>query len=111
MPLPGVSKMRLYVVISTAGLTPAQQGVQAGHAVAKWLLAYPSFWQNEILIYAQVNSEESLLAYAGRIQAMGGNLVLYQDTDLGNFYTALATADEIAGRVIKRLPLWLPCCK
>ena len=99
---------RLYVIINTAGLTSAQQAVQAGHVVAKWLLAYPSPWQNEVLVYTQVNSEDKLLEYAGGLQAVGSAYVLYQDTDLGNFYTTLATTN---GKAIKRLPLWSPCCK
>ena len=42
--------MKLYVLIDS-GLGPAQKAVQAGHAVAEYLLNNPNQWKNETLVY------------------------------------------------------------
>lgn len=97
---------KLYVLIKIEGLTVAQQAVQAGHAIAAWLDAFPAPWRNEILIYTQVPAERDLRFYIDIFNARGINYVAYADIDLGEEYTAIATADILAARYIKRLPLW-----
>lgn len=103
---------KLCVLIRSEGLTVAQQAVQAGHAVAEWLLHDPQGWQgwrNEILIYTQVPKEEDLLSYAAIFNLKGIKYILYQDTDLDAKYTALATADVKAFSITKKLPLFKGC--
>jgi len=99
---------KLCVLIREAELTAAQQAVQAGHAVAEWLIAFPDVWQNGILIYTKVPSERDLLSYAAMFDSRDCKYTLYSDIDLGENFTALATADEKALVLTKRLPLWCP---
>lgn len=97
---------KLVVIIRQDELTGVQQGVQAGHAVAAWLLRYPADWLNNKLVYTQVETEDDLLFYANLFDAQDIKYVLYRDYDLGEKYTALATADPLAHRYTRRISLW-----
>jgi len=102
---------KLVVIIRRDGLTGAQQAVQAGHAVAQWLIAFPAVWLNATLVYIMVEKEDDLLAYASLFRDKDIDYICYWDCDLGTSYTALATADPRAWAHTKRLPLWTPPCK
>jgi hypothetical protein len=52
---------RKLFVLTHRDLSKSQQGIQAGHAVAEYLLRGPStFWENGILVYLSVRNEIDL---------------------------------------------------
>jgi len=51
---------KLFVLVRR-DLSKSQQGIQAGHALAEYLLRGPStFWENGILVYLSVKDETNL---------------------------------------------------
>lgn len=82
---------RLYVLIRK-DLSRSQQAVQAGHAVAEYLLKRPSTqWDNGTLIYLSVCSEQELREWA---EKLGDRCVWFLEPDIGNQMTALAVESD-----------------
>ena len=94
---------RLYVLIRT-DLPPAYQGVQAGHAVAEFVLRHPSTWRNKTLIYLGVRDDKVLRAWGERLTRLGIRWVGFHEPDIGNQLTAIATV--CAPALMKGLRLW-----
>ena len=94
---------KLFVLVR-ADLAPSYQAVQAGHAVAAWILdKAPGSWENEILVYLHVRREQDLLDLADRLTWEGRAWVLFREPDLGGQATALAVLG--GDKLLARYPL------
>jgi hypothetical protein len=92
---------RLYVLVRK-DLDPQYRAVQAGHAVAEWLLHNQS-WRNETLIYLGVPNEFSLYRWADKLDRKGIEWMGFREPDIGNQLTAIASVND--GRIFKNLEL------
>ena len=90
---------KLYVLVRK-DLTPSYQAVQAGHAVAEWLL-YDQSWQNETLVYLGVKNEEDLSRWVNKLERKRIPHVLFREPDIENQATALASYGD--GRIFRNL--------
>jgi Peptidyl-tRNA hydrolase PTH2 len=83
---------KLYVIVRK-DLSTSQQAVQAGHAVAAYLLHGQFFrrWENEILIYLGVKNGFRLHHLMEKMRDEGIDFVQFQEPDLNNETTAIAT--------------------
>lgn len=106
-----MSDPKLYVVVR-ADLSPAQQAVQACHAA----LALVEGWSAvpDTLVLLSTQNEQSLLQLADAIEARCDlprgyalQLAVFREPDLGGQATALATNEEAARPLLKRLSLAL----
>ena len=85
---------KLYVLIRE-DLTPPQQAVQAGHAVAEYLLRVPGYtWTNGTLVYLGVQDKERLRRWGRRLEIKGIPFAVFKEPDLGNTMTALAAVTD-----------------
>ena len=92
---------RLYVLIR-ADLSPEQQAVQAGHAVAEFILRGPAtHWNNDDLIYLHVQNEDELFYWGDRLERKGHEWVGFREPDMDNELTAIAV--ECNGRTLRKL--------
>lgn len=83
---------RLYV-LTRKDLSKSQQAVQAGHAVAEYLLKYPSTkWDNGTLIYLGVQDENELIDWYKNIPSK--RKVYFKEPDRNNEMTAIAIVDS-----------------
>jgi hypothetical protein len=92
---------RLYVLVRK-DLPESYRAVQAGHAVAEWLL-HDQSWQNETLIYLTVTNEFSLYRWADKLDRKEIKWIGFREPDIGNQLTAIATLSD--GRVFRNLEL------
>jgi hypothetical protein len=80
---------RLYILVNNQ-LQLAYQGVQAGHAVAQWLIEHPNqTWNNDYLIYLGVN-ENQLKQWMFRLDLHKLDYSKFVEPDIGNKVTAIA---------------------
>ena len=78
---------RLYVLIDEK-LDPIYGCVQGGHVVAQWLLDHPEQdWNNSYLIYLSAD----ISSWIDRLDYLGIDYTSFQEPDLENKTTALAT--------------------
>jgi len=83
--------MKLYVIVRK-DLNPSQRAVQAGHAVAEFLLYGPNFrWKNETLIYLGVKGLRQLEHLKHKLDFNGIKYVEFREPDMNNETTAIAT--------------------
>jgi len=96
--------MKLYVIVRK-DLTPSQQAVQAGHALAEYLLKGPwkSNWHNETLVYLGVRNKFELEKLVYKFEMKNVKWVRFNEPDLNNEITAIAT--EYNGSLISSLDL------
>lgn len=92
---------RLYVLVRK-DLSESYRAVQAGHAVAEWLLHNQS-WQNEVLIYLGVRDEFSLDRWADKLDRKGIRWIGFREPDIGNQLTAIASVSD--GKIFRNLEL------
>lgn len=86
-------------------MTPSQRAVQAGHALAAYLL-HSSFlrrWQNETLIYLGVKGLKQLETLKRNFKRNGIDFTEFHEPDLNGEITAIAT--DINNRFVERLNL------
>lgn len=96
--------MKLYVLVRK-DLPKSYQAVQAGHAVAQWLIDNPDQeWNNHTLIYLGVNNEAELQEwYLDLLDFSDLDPVPFYEPDIGNQLTAIAVyADD---KEFSNLPL------
>lgn len=83
-----MEKNRLYV-LTRNDLNLPYQGVQAGHAVAQWMLENKDkeVWNNEYLIYLEVDNIDF---WKMKLSDKGINYSEFKEPDLNNLTTAIA---------------------
>jgi len=79
---------KLYVLVRK-DLPVSYIAVQAGHAVAEWLL-HDQRWRNETLIYLGVKDEKELLHWIDKLDFKDIKYVKFREPDIGNQLTAIA---------------------
>lgn len=92
---------RLYVLVRK-DLSPSYRAVQAGHAVAEWLL-HDQSWNNETLIYLTTKDESTLNRWADKLDFRGIKWVGFREPDIGNQLTAIAVLSD--GKMFRNLEL------
>jgi len=92
---------RLYIIVRK-DLSESYRAVQAGHAVAEWLL-HDQSWKNETLIYLGVENETDLLRWGNKLNFKGIKYVGFNEPDINNELTAIATVCNDG--IFKRLEL------
>ena len=102
--------MRVYVLVRK-DLAPVHQAVQAGHALAGWLLGCHGryrtqggygTWENGTLVYLHVEDEAELLRWHEQLTEAGA--VLFREVDMAGQATALAVGPE-ARKLVRDLRL------
>lgn len=81
---------KLYVLVRK-DLPSSYRAVQAGHAVAKWLLYDNKTWRNSTLIYLEVKNEAVLKEWIIKLKKEGLPCVYFREPDINNQVTAVAT--------------------
>ena len=94
---------RLYVLVR-GDLPAAHKAVQAGHAVAEWTLSNKG-WLNETLVYLTTKDKNEFDTYFKLLDLFSIPFSSFKEPDLGGETTALATADPLAKKIFKDLPL------
>ena len=100
-----IVKKKLYILIRR-DMQRNYQAVQAGHALAEWMLQNPTQakeWDNRTLIYLSVSCEDALKAWGERLDKLEINWVGFREPDIGNELTAIATYGN--GELYKELKL------
>jgi len=92
-------------VIVRKDLTTSQQAVQAGHAVAAFLLHGQFFrrWENETLIYLGVKGLTQLENIKRKFKFNDIPFTEFREPDINNETTAIAT--NVENRIVERLNL------
>ncbi len=94
---------KLYVLVR-ADLTPEQKAVQAGHAVAEYLIKNPTTeWDNGTLVYLSVKNEFELGKWAFKMEDYSVKYARFIEPDIGDQTTAIAAISD--GLIFKNLPL------
>ena len=94
---------KLYVIVRK-DLTHSQRAVQAGHAVAEFLLRGPNFrWNNGTLIYLGVKGLKQLENLKMKLDFAGIKYTEFREPDLNNEVTAIAS--EQHSKIFERLNL------
>ena len=95
--------MKMYVIVRK-DLTTSQQAVQAGHALAEYLLhGHFSRWNNGTLIYLGVKGLTQLENLKRKFEVEDIPYIEFREPDLNNETTAIAT--EMNNRFIENLNL------
>ena len=78
--------LKLYILVRN-DLSKSQQAVQAGHALAEYLIKKPDTqWDNGTLVYLKVRNKQELLKWYSKLDCIG-----FREPDKNNELTALAT--------------------
>lgn len=85
--------MKLYVLVRK-DLSHAQRAVQAGHAVAEFLLKCSQIWKNNTLIYLGVKGEIQLKNWMHKLSRQDIKYASWREPDLENQVTAIATLGD-----------------
>ena len=98
---------KMYVLIRK-DLDPSYQAVQAGHALAQFMLEHPDQaqdWDNHTLIYLRVKNEDELKKWWMKIDNMEEDAPYstFREPDIGNELTAIATYGN--GELYRKLRL------
>ena len=84
--------MKLYVVVRD-DLSVPQKAVQAGHALAEFLIKNETSWNNGTLVYLRVPNEEHLRKLSDRLDGYGMDYSVFREPDMDNELTALASTE------------------
>jgi len=80
----------LYILIRQ-DLPSGVRAVQAGHALAEYLLKYKSLtWSNGTLVYLGVSNEDSLLEWERDLKVSSVDYSMFREPDFDGQATALA---------------------
>lgn len=92
---------KMYVIVRN-DITSAQKAVQAGHALAAWMLQY-SGWQNNTLVYLQASSKLHLQTIVFQLMEKYIVHTRFFEPDMNNELTAIASLGS--NSIFKKLPL------
>lgn len=92
---------RLYVLVRK-DLPTSYIAVQAGHAVAEWLL-HDQRWKNETLVYLGVDNERDLIYWTEKLDFKDIKYIKFREPDIGNQLTAIAALG--AGKIFRKVKL------
>lgn len=97
--------MRLYILIRD-DLKPGQQAVQAGHALASFMLRHPkNEWKNKTLIYLTVDYWQ-LDVWKNIAEIKNLQYAIFREPDYNNEQTAIAIlANDETKKMFSNLPL------
>lgn len=104
--------MKMYVLVRTDLYSCAYSAVQAGHALAEYMIDYPNNvgedgrWENGTLIYLGVPDEETLRSWYDKL--CGYDVSAFWEPDIGLEMTAVCALDYPDHRLqelFKDLPL------
>ena len=100
----GMKKSHKLYVVTRRDLPKSYQAVQAGHALAEYLLQTPSTeWNNGTLVYLGVNDEEELAYQRDRLALRSITHVEFREPDIGDELTAIAAVCD--GKALANLKL------
>lgn len=81
----------LFILIRNDLKSESYKAVQAGHAVAQFMMDHPSSdWKNSYLIYVTVDNEQELRRWEFKLRLKGLATTSFFEPDLGDQMTALA---------------------
>jgi len=96
--------MKKLYVLCRKDLKPAYRAVQAGHAVAEWLLRGPrTEWKNGTLIVLGVSGQRHLKTWKRRLDDNNIPYKEFREPDIRNQTTALAAVHT--GEIFRNLSL------
>ena len=95
--------MKLYTLIRK-DLPTSYQAVQAGHAVAEYLLKHKTEWDNGTIIYLGIKDEKELEKWEYLLGLKDIKYETFIEPDIGNQKTALTCITSDFG-IFKRLSL------
>lgn len=97
---------KLYVIVRS-DIPWIHQAVQAGHAVAEYMLKHPeSQWKNDYLIYVRVPNEPALRNYKFLLETEWGcRPVAFFEPDMKDQMTAVAVEGGFANTLLEELSL------
>ena len=85
--------MKLYVLVRDDLPSKSYKAVQAGHAVAKFMIDHRGTWKNDYLIYLRVSSEDKLKQIEKELREDDYKAIsVFQEPDLENAATAMAVS-------------------
>lgn len=95
---------KLFVIVRK-DLTPSQMAVQAGHAVAEYLLRGHFFrrWENETLIYLGVKGLTQLQNLKTKLDFQGIKYTEFREPDMNDEVTAIAS--DVENKLFERINL------
>ncbi len=101
--------MKLYVIVR-GDLSKCQQAVQAGHALAEWLLRNQPQrdWKNGTLVYLKVRNLDSLTELKQSLDKFMQFPIAFREPDIGDEMTAIAIleSDHVSAmELLQDLPL------
>jgi peptidyl-tRNA hydrolase len=85
--------MKLYVIVRK-DLTHSQRAVQAGHALAEYMLNGSSRWRNSTLIYLGVKDLRKIEQLKQKLKYNGIRYVEFKEPDLNDETTAIASDEH-----------------
>lgn len=94
--------MKMYVIVGK-DLSHPQRAVQAGHALAKYLLEKKSDWTNGTLVYLGVDQIADLDLLSSLLDIEDKEHVCFKEPDIGDQVTAIACLGT--NKILKRIPL------
>ena len=100
------SKMEKMYILTRKDLRKSYQAVQAGHALAEFMIKHPEEkkkWNNSYLIYLGVKDEDELNYWEQKLKNNDINHASFKEPDIGNQKTSLACYCK--GDHFKQLPL------
>lgn len=86
-----MSKTQKMYVIVRNDLTTGQKAVQAGHALAEWMLEDSESWKNTTLVYLAVKDKDHLEMLVCDLQWSDVKYVQFNEPDINNEITAIAS--------------------
>lgn len=91
-------------ILTRKDLPIPYQAVQAGHALAQWMLENKEHhWQNNTLVYVSVEDEEHLDMWCSKLRSKGQSYSEFHEPDIDNQKTAIACYSD--GKIFGKLKL------